>query len=77
MLKVVVTHMNAKQKGCGTVAVSPRYALRIVRKFSVLWQLPAEKVQVSASGSNLKTTGSLENIAMTRNVSLKCHRRHS
>ena len=52
MLKVVVTHMNLKQKGCGTVAVSPRYAVRIVRKFSVLWQLPSEKVQVELLQEN-------------------------
>ena len=46
MLKVIVDHINIHQGGQGVIAVSPRYALRIVRKFSVLWDLPKERVQV-------------------------------
>lgn len=36
----------AFQQGHGIVAVSPRYAMRIIRKFSVLWELPPARVQV-------------------------------
>ncbi|KAK9813846.1 hypothetical protein WJX73_001548 [Symbiochloris irregularis] len=49
-IKVIVAQLMAFQQGHGVVAVSPRYATRIVRKFSVLWQLPPARVQGIING---------------------------
>lgn len=45
-IKVIVSQLCGFQQGLGVVAVSPRYAERIIRKFSVLWELPPTRVQV-------------------------------
>ncbi|KAK9817284.1 hypothetical protein WJX72_012213 [[Myrmecia] bisecta] len=39
MLRSVVEHIAVVQSGHGLIAVSPRYATRILRKFSVMWPL--------------------------------------
>ena len=44
MLHSVVSHIVQHQAGRGLVAVSPRYAGRILRKFSVMWPLPEAEV---------------------------------
>ena len=44
MLHSVVSHIVKHQAGRGLVAVSPRYAQRILRKFSVMWPLPETEV---------------------------------
>ena len=44
MLHSVVSHIVQHQAGRGLVAVSPRYAERILRKFSVMWPLPGTEV---------------------------------
>ncbi|KAK9823356.1 hypothetical protein WJX72_002143 [[Myrmecia] bisecta] len=41
MLRSIVEHIAMKQSGHGLIAVSPRYATRILRKFSVMWPLRA------------------------------------
>ena len=44
MLHSVISHIVKYQAGRGLVAVSPRYAQRILRKFSVMWPLPEAEV---------------------------------